>query len=404
MKRQGQSRARASASQTFRTLLPSVVMRVLLVHWALPPTVGGVESHLVDAATSLVAAGATVAVVSGERHPLHALFPSSVRLVYEECLDVRLGTTAPGTASPSRAGALDQALRRFAPDVVHAHNLWWGSSPVVRSLQELKAELGYVLFHTSHSAWRGAVSAPAGCEWDGLLAPSRYLAATLGGTSVEVLGLPVDGTRFVAEREVLQNDEVRLLLPGRLVREKGAHIAVLALRQLLVRGLRVRLTLTDAPTMLDFGGGGAEGRNAMHSLAPDLVRTGELSFSEPGWVSMPRVLNEADIVVCPSLFEEPFGLSALEAMSCGRPVIASDTGGLRDLVDDQVTGLLVPPGDADALAEAVWMLAGSRGLARTMGRHGRRRALTQHLPAAHAAQLAACYLARGGTTLGGTAA
>lgn len=397
-------RAYVGRSGLAGALVRSAAMRVLLVHWALPPTVGGVESHLVDVAAALTAGGAQVAVVSGERNPLRGLFPSSVRLVYEECLDVRVGLTSPGTAPPVRAAALYQALRRFRPEAVHAHNLMRPCLPVVRTLREGKAELGYVLFHTSHSAWQGALPVHTSDDWDGLLSPSRHLAVALGGDGTQVLSLPVDGRRFVAGRDILRTDEVSLLLPGRLVREKGAEVAVLALRRLLARGLRVRLTLTDTPTMLDFHGDGAEGRAEMRALAPDLERSGNLVFRRPAWASMPTVLDEADIVVCPSLFGEPFGLSALEAMSCGRPVIASDAGGLRDLVDDRVTGLLVPPGHVDSLAEAVLALAGSPCVARQMGAQGRRTALTRHLPAVHAAQLTARYERKGATKLGGNAA
>ena len=70
---------------------------------------------------------------------------------------------------------------------------------------------------------------------------------------------------------------------------------------------------------------------------------------------MPRFWNELDIAVVPS-FEEPFGLVALEASSCGVPVVASKVGGLMEIVADGESGLLVPPKDAEALAQALVML------------------------------------------------
>jgi glycosyltransferase involved in cell wall biosynthesis len=70
---------------------------------------------------------------------------------------------------------------------------------------------------------------------------------------------------------------------------------------------------------------------------------------------------------------------ALEAMERARPVIAAEIGGLGELVEDGVTGLLVPPGDAAALADALVRLAGDLPGAAAMGEAGRRRALDHFL-------------------------
>jgi glycosyltransferase involved in cell wall biosynthesis len=84
----------------------------------------------------------------------------------------------------------------------------------------------------------------------------------------------------------------------------------------------------------------------------------------------PAVLRGGDIFCAPS-YAEPFGLSALEAMACGRPVVATDAGGLRHLVNDD-GGRLVRPGDAAGLAAALEELLGDAGLRRRMGEHNRR--------------------------------
>ncbi|MGC8827667.1 MAG: glycosyltransferase, partial [Anaerolineae bacterium] len=87
---------------------------------------------------------------------------------------------------------------------------------------------------------------------------------------------------------------------------------------------------------------------------------------------IPRLLAGADIYVLPSL-SEGMPRSILEAMAMELPVIASDIRGCRELVVDGETGLLVPPADADALAEALRRLAGDADLQRKMGEAGRRR-------------------------------
>jgi glycosyltransferase involved in cell wall biosynthesis len=86
------------------------------------------------------------------------------------------------------------------------------------------------------------------------------------------------------------------------------------------------------------------------------------------------VLEDAAIVVVPSL-GEGFGMVALEAMERGRAVIASDVGGLPEIVEDGTTGLLVPPGDPVALARAIVELAGDPARAAGLGARGRERAV-----------------------------
>jgi glycosyltransferase involved in cell wall biosynthesis len=94
-----------------------------------------------------------------------------------------------------------------------------------------------------------------------------------------------------------------------------------------------------------------------------------------GFLPRPEVERRyarAAVVVCPSR-REGFGLACAEAMAHGRPVVASAVGGLRELVVDGETGLLVPPGDPKALREALDRLLADRDLRRRLGEAGRRR-------------------------------
>jgi alpha-maltose-1-phosphate synthase len=85
-----------------------------------------------------------------------------------------------------------------------------------------------------------------------------------------------------------------------------------------------------------------------------------------------QLYSHAAVFCCPSVYE-PFGLINLEAMACETPVVASAVGGILEVVVDGETGLLVPPGKPDALAEALRRLLGDPALGRRLGRAGRRR-------------------------------
>jgi glycosyltransferase involved in cell wall biosynthesis len=82
------------------------------------------------------------------------------------------------------------------------------------------------------------------------------------------------------------------------------------------------------------------------------------------------IITAADIVVVPSIWEEAFGLIIAEAMACARPVVASNIGGIPELVDDWITGKLVRPGDSEELAQAIHSLYINQTDRDCMGRAG----------------------------------
>jgi len=93
-----------------------------------------------------------------------------------------------------------------------------------------------------------------------------------------------------------------------------------------------------------------------------------------GWQSqteLPNAIRGADVLVFPTIAQEALGRTAVEAMGCGKPVIASRLGGLPWVVEDETTGLIVTPGDPMDLAEKMTRLMDDRSLRQRMGRAGR---------------------------------
>ncbi len=153
-----------------------------------------------------------------------------------------------------------------------------------------------------------------------------------------------------------------VLFVGRLTPQKGVFDLLEASR-LLPKGLQV-VCLT----------GRADTRTMEEEMAR---RVG--AHANVLWVH--RMLPEEEIIhlytdceafVCPSLYE-PFGIINLEAMACGRPVVATTVGGIKEVVVDGVTGRLVPPSNPPRLAEAITEVVGDRAKAGAMGLAGRRR-------------------------------
>jgi len=137
------------------------------------------------------------------------------------------------------------------------------------------------------------------------------------------------------------------------------------------------------PPSLVFVGDGPE-RAALEALAKNRRRPERVLFL--GERTDARSLMPAfDVLVVPSLQREGFGLAAIEAMDAGVPVVASRVGGLPEVVEDGRSGLLVPPGEPAALAEAIGRLLDRPALGRAMGSEGRRR-VEEHFRAGRAAE------------------
>lgn len=183
----------------------------------------------------------------------------------------------------------------------------------------------------------------------------------------------VDSNRFrplvqAACRDELELDQdCRLLLyVGRLERLKGVHIL-----------LRALATLEDADDVNLLVVGGAENspeRDRLRSIAREGGVADRVRFvTSVGQEKLIEYYNAADVCVLPSYYES-FGLAALEAAACGRPVVASSVGGLPSIIQDGVTGYLVRWRCPGPFVERLEILLANDHLRREMGLAARHRA------------------------------
>ena len=160
---------------------------------------------------------------------------------------------------------------------------------------------------------------------------------------------------------------------GRLVYKKGFNTLITALPEIVSHYPRVRVV---------FGGDGPL-REELICEADRLGMSNQVSFlGRIPWDHVQEFLASADIFVLPSVKDKYGNVDGLptvllEAMSCGTPVIASDIGGVRMVVEHGRTGLLVPPGDTHALANAIATLAEDPDKRQAIG-HAARRAIEEH--------------------------
>lgn len=381
-------------------------MRVLMLAQSYSPVVGGVERVVEDLSGELARRGHEVAVATlrqpGGEPPrasdgvrVHALGSSVHRVPLVEFDEER--HHAPPAPDPETVVGLRRVLRRERPDVVHAHN--W----LLNSYLPLDRRSGTALVLSMHDyglvcATKRFLNRGADCTGPRMGKCIRCAGDYYG----RLKGLGVAAGTRLSETWVRRHVDVFLpvsaavrdrcgLGPGDLHRIVPNFIGELPAPP--SPGDPRLAELPDEPFILFFGDvtvdkGGGQLVEAYRALErpPPLVLIGRCFLEElervPGVMALGRMPHRAAIealrrslfTVVPSLLPETFGLVALETAAAGKPIVASDIGGLAEVVVDGETGLLTAPGSRGALREAMQRLIADDGLRARMGEAAMRRA------------------------------
>ncbi len=253
-------------------------------------------------------------------------------------------------------------FRRIAPDILHAHN------PATLNYGLLgKRACGAPLLLTLHGRGKNDTQAPKSAQWkavDALVAVSRFVADDWAESSCPIQVI-LNGVEFSSPRR--SRNEVRAelaLAADRLVGCVAARMDGLKGQETLLHALSLLPASTPPVTLLLAGDG--DRRQEWETLACSLGLTEEQVRFLGFRADVPDLLSASDFFVLPS-YSEGLPLSVLEAMSHGLPVIASEVGGVPEVLCSAQEGLLVPPRDPAALADALDTLLQNSELRRRMG-------------------------------------
>ncbi|MBU6319384.1 MAG: glycosyltransferase family 4 protein [Alphaproteobacteria bacterium] len=326
---------------------------------------GGAERTTIEIATALKAAGASALVASRGGRLEQELAAAGGRLIRMDAI----GAKNPITALLNTR-ALARIIRSEGVDIVHARSRApaWSALWAARLTNRPFVTTYHGTYNARSSLKRLYNSIMA--RGDVVIANSEFTAGHIlkehPSAAGRIVCIPrgVDVQRFSPvsvgpeRREALSRTwnllearkEIVILLPGRLTAWKGQRQAIRAVARLP--------RASENPWRLILAGD-AQGRTAYVQELESLIAEQGLidRVSLVGHCSdMPAAFSLADIVLAPSVEPEAFGRVAAEAGAMGKPVIGSDLGGQKEVIVDHVTGLLTPPGDVEAIAEAVQTL------------------------------------------------
>jgi phosphatidylinositol alpha-mannosyltransferase len=346
-------------------------MKIGLVTPYIYPLPGGVNAHVRDLYANLVARGHEVRIISAVHGAQRDSEGDIIRLGYGISVPAN-GSMGTLTFSPRYRKLCREMLARERFDVLHFHEPFVPFLSLVLLRESKSINVG--TFH-AFAGW--SLAYEFGQRMLGHFA--RRLHGRIAVSAVarhfidhyfpgdyKVIPNGVDIGHFAHAQPITRyrDDRLNIFFIGRLEPRKGAMYLLKAHRLLRKRGYRCRLLLA---------GTGPQEREVRRYIATRRLRDVELlgrvaDEDKPSWYAT------ADVFVSPATGQESMGIVLLEAMSAGRPIVCSDIHGYRSVVRRGEQGLLVPPRDEKALANAIAALLDDADLRARMGESARQRA------------------------------
>lgn len=361
--------------------------RIRVIH-VVDTSGGGVESHIRDLVLGLDRERFSPAVLAS---PIPALGPLATRL-RKEGVAVEMLPRTHGLYDLRAFVHLVRLIRRRVPGIAHIHMpaptflsqalpaVKIAGVPIVistehshafhvhdRSLLRAAAKRLYVLGRIRLEDQMIAVSEAQAETFARVLGVGRAKITVIhNGVDCNRFTPQVDGSPIRAELDIPPSVSLVGMVTGFYDYERCEDFLAAAAQ-----------VLFQAPTTRFMIIGGSPGRVAdiarkrteLEALARRLGLSAALRFSGLR-TDMPQVMAALDVLVLPATFKS-FGIAILEAMATGKPVVATDAGGVPEVVSNDETGLLVPPRDPTGLADAILRLIRNPRMAASMGQRGR---------------------------------
>ncbi len=366
-------------------------MNIVLINHSFPPRIGGAESNLEAVARALTRRGHTVTVIVGEppaKYPLRRSQRRDLVVRYIPGLvELNDGLLETRKVIPE----LFSQIHKADPDVIHVHN-FGPAQAIAYCASALRARIFFTfhstpvpeeqkivgLFNNFTLERAYATSIIKALPFRALICPSKYYFLWARRLSVprnklHLVYHGIDTSLFKPRRSHtfrrrlgLNDDDFLVCSPARLIRRKGILDILDAV--LLLSDTKIKFVIPGSTWVPDRSFARFVIKRARSAtfhgrilMLPDTIAYRE----------MPLLYSSVDAVALAS-HTEGLGLTALEALACGKPVVATNTTGFSETIIDRTNGLLVPPKRPDKLADAIMELKEDSALRDTLIRGGKK--------------------------------
>ncbi|MFC1546568.1 glycosyltransferase family 4 protein [bacterium] len=370
-------------------------MRIAYLHWGFPPIIGGVETHLTILLAELVKKGHQIGLLTGSAPN------TKVRYKFEGFEVFRSPLFDLNWLARRGAESLDEELNKVykkffdtvKPDVIHAHNMHYFSTVHAKLLDQWAVKKGVPLVLTAHNVWDDIqfLKLTRDIKWDHIVAVSHYIKKELMGVGypenkITVIHHGIDINNFspvppsteIYEKHPQLKGRKVVFHPARLGLAKGCDVSIKAIKLVREKIPDVVLVLAGTKNIIDW----KMSQEKDIAYVVDLVKIFNLRdnvyINFFSLEDMPEIYRASDICIYPSTASEPFGLTMLEALASGKPMIVTNMGGMPEIIRDDIDGFIVKVKDYEILASRITQLLLDDELRARLGKTGRQTVQTHY--------------------------
>ena len=363
-------------------------LSIAQMHWGFPPVIGGVETHLTIILPTMVKMGHKVSLLTGsfEGEKGRSKY-QGVGIFRHPVMDLNwLNKRGVNGLSEEIKMVFNDFAEDAKPDCIHVHNMHYFSKAHALALQELSKKKGIPLVLTAHNVWDDNLflDLTKNIKWTHIIAVSHFIKREIIGTgynhrNITVIHHGIDHRLYSPTTSprpayntypILKGRKV-VFHPARMGLAKGCDVSIKALKVIKQKFPDVILVLAGTRNIIDWTLSQEKDIAYMVNLVKSLRLKNNVLIDAFPLKDMPHLYAASSVCVYPSTSSEPFGLTMLEALSSGKPMIVTNTGGMPEIIKDGINGFVVPVKDFEALASRVIYLLTRDDLRERFGYTGR---------------------------------
>ncbi|MBN2119722.1 MAG: glycosyltransferase family 4 protein [Candidatus Omnitrophica bacterium] len=363
-------------------------LSIVHLHWGFPPIIGGVETHLTIILPQMVKHGHKVSLLTGAVEGVKGYYKyNDVEIFRTPLMDLNwLYKRGLKGLEEEISTTFSKFIDKTKPDVLHAHNMHYFSETHVKTLETLARKKGCPLFLTAHNAWDDLLFLELAhkVKWTHIIAVSHFIKKELMGAGIDdrkitVIHHGVDEEKFkpgISSKEILakypelKNRPV-VFHPARIGLAKGCDISVKALHLVKKKHPNVILVLAGSKNIIDWGETQQKDIAYIVGLINHFNLKKNVLIDVYSLEDMCDLYGVSTVCVYPSSSGEPFGLTMLESLASGKPIIVTNSGGMPEIVRDGINGYVIPIRDFEVLASRIIQLIDDYKLRMRLGYTGR---------------------------------
>ncbi len=363
-------------------------LRIGHMHWGFPPVIGGVETHLTILLPEFVKMGHKVNLLTCSFEGEKAVSGyKGVGIFRQPIMDLNwLSKRGVNGLSEEVSSMFNKFVDQTKPDCLHVHNMHYFSKIHATILQNISNKKGIPLILTAHNVWDDNLflDLTKKIKWTFIIAVSHFIKREIMGTgyghrNITVIHHGIDENIYspaikpgniFKKYPILKKRRV-VFHPARMGLAKGCDVSIKALRIIKERFPDVILVLAGTKNIIDWSLTQQKDIAYMVSLVKFLKLNNNVLIDSFRLEDMPKLYAASSACIYPSTASEPFGLTMLESLSSGRPMVVTEAGGMPEIIKDGINGFIIPVKDYESLASRIIYLLSDESLRERLGDTGR---------------------------------